>query len=176
MRSGRRGPYPERGSLVMSSSNHDPCAFCAIAAGAGEASVVAEDALTLAFVDLRQFHPGHVLIIPRQHVRDIRAADDATMAAVAITTARIARAVDRAFPSDGISVWHSAGAGANQEVPHLHIHVHPRRLGDNVLAVYPSAPPLPARAVLEQWAAQVREALRAELASSRVVIQYPPPP
>ena len=93
-----------------------------------------------------------------------------------ITTARIARAVDRAFPSDGISVWHSAGAGANQEVPHLHFHVHPRRLGDNVLAVYPSAPTLPARPVLEQWAAQVREALRAELASSRVVIQYPPPP
>ncbi len=136
-----------------------PCVFCAIVAGTVPASIVAEDALTIAFVDLRQFHPGHVLIIPRRHVRDIRDADDATISAVAIATARMARAVDRAFPNDGISVWHSAGAGANQEVPHLHMHVHPRYVGDNVLHVYPSAPLLPSRAVLEQWAQQIRDAL-----------------
>jgi histidine triad (HIT) family protein len=72
---------------------------------------------------------------------------------------RVARAVDRVFPGDGLSIWHSAGEGAHQEVPHLHIHIHPRRFGDDVLRVYPSSPPLPERASLDRWAASLRAQL-----------------
>ena len=135
------------------------CVFCAVAAGEAPASVVAADALTLAFLDLRQYHPGHVLVIPRAHVPDVRAADDATAEALMRAVARVARAVDRAFPGDGLSVWHSAGPGANQEVPHLHFHVHPRRLGDGVLQVYPAPPACPDRATLDAWATRLRAAL-----------------
>jgi histidine triad (HIT) family protein len=135
------------------------CLFCAIAAGAGPASVVAADALTLAFLDLRQAHPGHVLVISRRHVADLREADDATAEAVIRMVRRVMLAVDRVFPSDGLSVWHSVGAGANQEVPHLHFHVHPRRLGDGLLRVYPEPPPHPERATLDTWAAQLRAAI-----------------
>ena len=137
----------------------DRCVFCAIVAGEAPASIVAADALTLAFLDLRQYHAGHVLVIPRQHVPDVRTMDDATGAAVMHTVARVARAVDRTFPGDGLSVWHSAGPGANQEVPHLHFHVHPRRLGDGVLEVYPAAPAHPDRATLDAWAERLRAAL-----------------
>ena len=139
----------------------DACPFCAIAAGRSPASIVAADALTVAFLDLRQFHPGHVLIVPRRHLPDIRALDDTTAAALMCAVARVARAVDRAFPSDGLSIWHSAGAGANQEVPHLHFHVHPRHMGDDVLRVYPAPPACPDRAQLDAWAGQVRAALDA---------------
>src|SRR5215213_7769007 len=99
------------------------CAFCDIVAGRLPATVVAADSLTLAFLDLRQFHPGHVLVIPRVHVADIRSADERTAAAILVATARVARAVDSCFPNDGLSIWHSAGQGADQEVPHLHFHV-----------------------------------------------------
>ena len=132
------------------------CAFCAIAAGAIPASVVVEDERTMAFLDLRQFHPGHTLVIPRRHIADIRELDDDTGAALIAAVARVARAVDAAFPSDGLSVWHSAGGGANQEVPHLHVHVHPRRFGDDVLRVYPSPPPTPERRTLDERASLVR--------------------
>jgi histidine triad (HIT) family protein len=137
----------------------EPCVFCDIAAGRADASIVAHDALTVAFVDVRQFHHGHVLVIPRHHVPDIRAADDATVAAVAVTVGRVARAVDAAFPSDGLSIWHSAGAGANQEVPHLHVHVHPRRFGDDLLRIYPRSPEAPDRAVLDEIATVIRDRL-----------------
>jgi diadenosine tetraphosphate (Ap4A) HIT family hydrolase len=50
-----------------------------IAGGLQPASVVAEDKLTLAFVDLRQFHPGHVLVIPKHHFPDIRELDVETL-------------------------------------------------------------------------------------------------
>lgn len=43
---------------------NEQCVFCQIVHGTIPASVVYEDAVTLAFVDLRQFHPGHVLVIP----------------------------------------------------------------------------------------------------------------
>jgi len=135
------------------------CVFCEIAAGRVRASVVAEDARTLTFVDLRQFHPGHVLVVPRRHVHDIRDVDDDTARALIVAVARAARAVDRTFPNDGLSVWHSAGEGAGQEVPHLHFHVHPRRVGDDVLRVYPSAPAHPDRETLDAWAGRLREAM-----------------
>lgn len=135
------------------------CVFCAIVAGEAPASVVAADARTLTFLDLRQYHPGHVLVIPRRHVPDLRVADDATAGAVMLAVARAARAVDQAFPADGLSIWHSAGVGAAQEVPHLHFHVHPRRLGDELLRVYPRAPACPDRASLEALAARLRATL-----------------
>jgi histidine triad (HIT) family protein len=143
------------------------CVFCEIAAGGARASIVAEDAETLTFLDLRQFHPGHVLVVPRHHVRDIRDVDDGTAGALIVAVARAARAVDRTFPSDGLSVWHSAGEGANQEVPHLHFHVHPRRFGDDVLRAYPSAPAHPDRETLDAWAARLREAMAGEAGGER---------
>jgi histidine triad (HIT) family protein len=140
---------------------HHPtdCVFCQIVAGRAPATIIAEDELTIAFLDLRQFHPGHVLIIPRAHVPDIRDADDATAAAVLMMVARISRAVDKTFPCDGLSIWHSAGEAANQEVPHLHFHVHPRVYGDNLLDVYPEAPTLPSRETLTEWGARLRVVL-----------------
>ena len=133
-----------------------PCAFCAVVAGTAQASIVHRDAETMAFMDLRQFHPGHVLVIPLDHVSDIRSADDGQVSSLMQVIARVARAVTAAFPGDGVSIWHSAGPGANQEVPHLHFHVHPRRMGDDVLRVYPAPPALPARPTLDEWAERLR--------------------
>jgi histidine triad (HIT) family protein len=96
----------------------------------------------MAFVDLRQFHPGHVLVIPRKHFNDVRDLDEHTGAALMSTVARITRAVAKAFPNEGLSLWHSIGEAAFQEVLHLHIHIHPRTRGDNFLRVYPNELPI----------------------------------
>lgn len=145
---------------MASGGNSVACVFCDIVSGRQPASIVLSDAYIVAFMDLRQFHPGHVLVVPRAHVSDIRLADAATAHAVIDAVARLTRAVDHVFPSDGISVWHSIGPGANQEVPHLHFHVHPRKFGDEVLRVYPSPPAHPTRNELDSWAAQLKAALR----------------
>lgn len=132
------------------------CVFCEIVAGERPASVVHEDELSMAFIDLRQFHPGHTLVIPRRHFRDVRALDETTGAAVMKTVARVASAVSTAFPTEGLSVWHSIGEAAFQEVPHLHFHVHPRRIGDGVLRIYPATPPTPDAATRDAYAARIR--------------------
>src|SRR5690554_2542534 len=113
------------------------CVFCGIAQGDAPASVVCEDNLAMAIVDLRQFHPGHTIVIPRQHFHDVRELDDTTGAALVAMVSLVTRAVGRAFPNQGLSLWHSIGEAADQEVPHLHIHVHPRLVGDNMLRIYP---------------------------------------
>jgi histidine triad (HIT) family protein len=137
----------------------DICVFCEIARGARAASIVYQDELTMAFVDLRQFHPGHTLVIPRQHFADVRELDLATGAALMATVSRITRAVGEAFPNEGLSLWHSIGPAAFQEVPHLHIHVHPRMRGDGFLRVYPGSPPTPDKSTRDLYAARIREAL-----------------
>ena len=135
------------------------CIFCQIVAGEAEASIVCEDALTMAFMDLRQINAGHTLVVPKSHLRDIYALDDATGAAVIATVARVARAVGVAFSPDGINITQSNGEAAGQEVFHLHVHVLPRRHGDGLLRVYGATPGFARRAELDTQAASIRAAI-----------------
>lgn len=107
-------------------------------------------------MDLRQFVPGHVLVVPRVHIRDVRELEEPVSAALMAAISRVTRAVATAFPHEGISIWHSIGPAANQEVPHLHFHVHPRRTDDGMLRVYPEIPATPARAELDECASCIR--------------------
>jgi len=113
------------------------CVLCEIMAGRAAGDIVYQDDLTVAFIDPRQHNPGHVLVVPRTHINDIRELDPHTGAGLMDTLIKITRAVTQAFPSEGMSLWHSIGPAAFQEVPHMHMHVHPRRLGDGLLRVYP---------------------------------------
>ena len=135
------------------------CIFCEIIGRRAPADIVYEDELTIAAIDLRQHNPGHVLVIPKAHVNDLRALDDGTANAVMRTLVKIARAVDRTFPNQGMSIWHSIGAAAFQEVPHMHLHVHPRCLGDGLLRVYPDVPVDAEPASRAAYAERVRRAL-----------------
>jgi len=116
------------------------CVFCEIMAGREPGDIVFQDDLIVAFIDPRQHNPGHVLVVPRTHINDIRYLDPRTGAALMNALIKIARAVDRVFANEGMTLWHSIGPAAFQEVPHMHMHVHPRRLGDGLLRVYPGAP------------------------------------
>ena len=135
------------------------CAFCQILSGQLPAAMVWEDEHTAAFVDLRQAQSGHTLVIPRAHVSDIRSLSQEGGSYLMSTVIRVARAVSEVYPGDGMSIWHSAGPGAHQEVPHLHVHVHPRTVGDGLLRVYPDSPEEPDREVLEEIAQRIRERL-----------------
>jgi histidine triad (HIT) family protein len=134
----------------------DRCVFCAIVTGSEPASIVWDDDLTLAFIDQRQFHAGHTLVIPKRHCSDVRELDHESGAALMATVTRVTRAVAAAFPNQGLSLWHSIGEAADQEVPHMHVHVHPRVIGDQLLRIYPSAPELPERRIQDEHAARLR--------------------
>ncbi len=112
------------------SASAKPCVFCAIAAGELSAGVVARTAETVAFLDQRPVFPGHVLVVPRAHVADLDAADDRLLSGLVVEARRVGRAVQRAVGSDGTLVL--VNNKVSQSVPHLHVHVVPRRRGDGL--------------------------------------------
>lgn len=137
------------------------CLFCAILAGESPASIVAEDRSTLAFMDLRQGVPGHVLIVPRRHVRDIYELDAEDGAAVMRMAILVAKAVRAAFDPPGLNFWQSNGEVAGQEIWHFHLHVAPRREGDGLLRAYTTEPPAPSqRSELDALAGTLRHHLQ----------------
>lgn len=98
------------------------CVFCAIAAGEIPATVVHETDDVVAFRDLKPVAPVHVLVIPRQHYRNVRdlAADPAATLAVLQAVDAVA---DAEGLDDGFRVVFNTGGQGGQEVDHVHAHV-----------------------------------------------------
>lgn len=91
-----------------------------------------EDAETAAFLDIHPLAIGHVLAVPRRHVADLAEADDATVAAVMLKVRDLAAVLPRAMGADGTFVLQNNTV--SQSVPHLHVHVVPRRKGDRLFS------------------------------------------
>jgi histidine triad (HIT) family protein len=133
------------------------CIFCKIMAGQVASTKVHEDELTLAFMDIGQVNPGHVLVAVKPHVENIYGLDDKLAAAVFQATARLARAVKQAFAPQGVTLYQANGAAAGQTVFHFHLHIVPRHDKDGMNLTWPAKNP--PRDLLETNAAKIRAAL-----------------
>ncbi len=108
------------------------CIFCRIVAGDVPCFKLYEDGETLAFMDINPANTGHALVIPKAHHADIYAVP-ADLAAATMRTARlIARAVRAALAPEGLNLVQCNGPAAAQSVDHFHMHVLPRRTGDDL--------------------------------------------
>ena len=133
------------------------CVFCRIVAGQIPSIRVYEDELALAFMDIGQVNPGHVLVAVKPHAENLYALDDRQAAAVARAAARVARAIRDAFAPQGLSVYQANGQAAGQTVFHYHVHLVPRYEGDGMALSWPVKNP--PRDKLEAHAARIREKL-----------------
>jgi histidine triad (HIT) family protein len=133
------------------------CVFCRIVAKQIPASVVFEDQATLAFMDLGQVNPGHVLVACKAHADDIYGLDEAQAAAIFRSAARVARAIRDAFNAPGLSIYQANGKPAGQTVFHFHLHVLPRHDADGMQLVWPVKNP--PRERLEEYCARIRARL-----------------
>ena len=106
------------------------CAFCDIARGDGQASVVVREDRLCAFLDTRPVFKGHVLVVPSNHVPDLLALPDADLAPLFSLARRIAAAVESGLSAQGAFV--GINNKVSQSVPHLHVHVVPRTKGDGL--------------------------------------------
>ena len=130
--------------------------FARILRGELPAYRVYEDQLTLAFMDAMPQADGHTLVIPKTDAETIFEIPADALAALAITTQRVARAVRKAFDAPGILIAQLNGRAAGQSVFHVHFHVVPRREGlDLRLHARDMADP----GLLAEHAARIRAAL-----------------
>lgn len=107
------------------------CIFCAIAAREAAASLVYEDALCLAFMDLFPMRPGHVLVVNKRHAQYVHQLTDEERAHLLQIGNRIGRALRRSSLQPAALHFNiNDGKAAQQTVPHVHLHVLPRYQGD----------------------------------------------
>lgn len=133
------------------------CVFCGIVAGRIPSTKVHEDELTLAFMDIGEVNPGHVLVAVKPHVENIYGLDDTLAAAVFRTATRVARALRNAYAPEGVTLYQANGAAAGQTVYHFHLHLVPRHAQDGMRLTWPTKNP--PREQLEANAAKLRAAL-----------------
>jgi histidine triad (HIT) family protein len=115
------------------------CEFCNIIHGNDtSAEIVCEGASWLAFFPLNPATPGHTLVIPREHVRDLwhlQPTQGNDLMSAAIT---VGRAIQSALTPGGMNLITSAGEAAEQTVFHLHLHLVPRWKMDGFGRIWPT--------------------------------------
>jgi histidine triad (HIT) family protein len=133
------------------------CVFCRIVARQIPATVVHEDEHALAFMDIGQVNPGHILVAVKRHADDIFALDEAQAAAVFRAAARLSRAIRDAFSPAGLSIYQANGTVAGQTVFHFHLHLLPRHEGDGMALTWPVKNP--PREKLVEYAEKIKARL-----------------
>jgi histidine triad (HIT) family protein len=109
------------------------CIFCKIVAGISDCQEIYQDDATVAFMDIHPANDGHCLVIPKAHFEKVFDMPPAAFGAVASTAAKVARVVNEVLRPGGISLVQANGEAAGQSVFHVHVHVLPRRPGDDLL-------------------------------------------
>ncbi len=142
-------------------ANNPNCLFCKIIAEQIPAARVYDDDNVFVFMNLQQTQPGHALVIPKDHYENVFEITDEALTQVALASARVARAVKKAFNADGVQMLQNNGSSSWQSVFHLHQHVIPRYQGDvghDLYAIWTRGTPATAEE-LEANAAKIRAAL-----------------
>lgn len=106
------------------------CRFCAIVAGEAQACIVFEDDTSIAFLDSRPLFPGHLLLVPRDHLVTLGDLPDRLIEPLFRNARLLARAVEEGLEAEGSFV--AMNNRVSQSVPHLHIHIVPRRRHDGL--------------------------------------------
>lgn len=142
--------------------NEDDCVFCKLFSGELEVSLIHQDNLCSAFMDIQPVNPGHVLVVPNRHAPYLADLDEDEGAQMFRIAQRIAVALRKCrLKCEGVNLFLADGEAAGQEVFHVHLHVFPRYSADgfslNHPAHYHQKPP---REELNDIAERIRAALQ----------------
>jgi histidine triad (HIT) family protein len=133
------------------------CLFCAVVAGTEPAHVVLDEPDVVAFLDHRPVFKGHMLVIPREHVVTLPDLPPELLAPLFGVVARCCQAVVDALGADGS--WVAENNVVSQAVPHLHVHVVPRRRKDGLRGFFWPRQKYDDDAEMADYAARLRAAL-----------------
>ena len=137
------------------------CIFCDIVAGTIPAEIVYDDDISLAFLDIRPVFLGHTLLVPREHYETLPDLPASLVGPFFSNVQMLSEAVPAALESQGTFV--AMNNKISQSVPHLHVHVVPRRPKDGLKGFFWPRRNYSSSEEIEQIAG----AIRAEVAARR---------
>ena len=108
----------------------DNCLFCSIVSGSKTAAIIDDDPDGLVFLDHRPLFPGHCLVVPHQHRETLADLPQSEVGPFFKQVQRISKVVQSAMDAEGTFV--AMNNRVSQSVPHLHVHVVPRRKKDGL--------------------------------------------
>lgn len=108
------------------------CIFCKIITGVIPSTIIYEDELFKAIMDISPAAKGHVIILPKRHSADLLELDEETASKALLVAKKIAVAMKEELSCDGINMLQNNGEAAGQTVFHYHIHLIPRFKNDEV--------------------------------------------
>jgi len=134
-----------------------PCVFCEIVAGRTPASMVLQEPAAVGFLDTRPVFKGHVLVVPPVHLETLPDLPVAALGPFFAAVQRVVRGVEAALEADGTFV--AMNNKVSQSVPHLHVHVVPRRRKDGLRGFFWPRVPYAGDAERDELAARIRAAI-----------------
>jgi histidine triad (HIT) family protein len=139
------------------------CPFCNILAGDLPASIVFQDELCSGVMDIQPINPGHLLIMPNDHIEDLASLSPEVVSHMFLVAQQAAQAIRRSgIQCEGINLFLADGKAAMQEVPHVHLHIIPRYQDDGFgFQFSPRYAELPTRDELENNAFHIKQAFEA---------------
>lgn len=137
----------------------EDCVFCKIAQGQLPCHKVYEDERIIAFEDISPVSEGHTLVVPKRHAESIFDISEEDLAAVHLSSRRIAAAIKKALAPSGVAILQLNGRGVNQVVMHYHLHLIPRAPEGPALPVSHWDPEEVDPEALARTAARISEAL-----------------
>lgn len=138
-------------------SNPPACVFDSIIAGSAPAHVVLDETNVVAFLDARPVFPGHTLVVPRRHYGTIADLPDGMAGALWDAAARVSKAQRAALDASG--TFFGLNDIVSQSVPHVHLHVVPRRPKDGLRGFFWPRQRYASEDEAERTAAAIRTAL-----------------
>jgi histidine triad (HIT) family protein len=112
--------------MSIVSPSTDSCSFCRYLAGHAPCAFISRNKDVAAFVNIRQYERGALLVVPVRHFPTVFDLDASMLASVYAEAQRVGRAVVQAFDATGLNIFQNNGSHAGQSIPHHHIHVVPR--------------------------------------------------
>jgi histidine triad (HIT) family protein len=134
------------------------CPFCQITRGETPAAVVHEDDLSVAFLDRRPLFPGHTLLIPRAHHETLMDLPPGLAGDLFERARVLSVAIEQSLQAEGLFV--GLNNRISQSVPHLHLHLVPRRKGDGLKGFFWPRHPYESEAEMERTAERIRAAMQ----------------
>ena len=115
----------------------DPnCVFCKIVAGDIHSKVIMQNEKAMALLDAFPLAPGHTLVIPKSHYAKVQQMSEQDAMAVFEIVWKLAGAVETGSQVNASTIAIHNGSEAGQEVPHVHVHIVPRKIDDGAGAIH----------------------------------------
>ena len=149
----------------MAATTSPNCVFCSIIGGEETVSIIHEDEEIIAFLDIQPLHPGHVLVVPKTHYKDLFFVPEELAARAFAMARRILPGLRKATGCRAVNLFSANGAAGGQDVFHFHLHLIPVPGGTPFPLQLPDASAqVPSRSELDVMAARIGKCIHDELA------------